>query len=144
LHGLEGSVQSNYILGLMDAFGRKGWGVTVFEHRTCGGTMNRAKRTYHSGEASDLHFVVKRLIERDAARIFVAGFSLGGNVTGRWLGMLGHDIPPQVKGAALICPPFDLTVAGPHLDSVLWGAYTRWFLRTLVPKAIAKAQQYPA
>lgn len=144
LHGLEGSVKSNYILGLMDAFKARGWGVVVFEHRTCGGTMNRAKRTYHSGEASDLHFVVHRLIAaRPDIRLYIAGFSLGGNVTGRWLGMLGESIPPQVKAAALICPPFDLTISGPHLDSVLWGAYTRWFFRTLIPKALEKAKQYP-
>lgn len=144
LHGLEGSVKSNYILGLMDSFSSMGWGSVCFEHRTCGGAMNKAKRTYHSGEASDLHFVVHRLIEqRPDIRIFIAGFSLGGNVTGRWLGMLGESIPDQVKAASLICPPFDLTISGPHLDSVLWGAYTRWFFRTLIPKALEKAQQYP-
>ncbi len=144
LHGLEGSVRSNYILGLMDSFKQKGWGVVVFEHRTCGGTMNKAKRTYHSGDASDLHFVVHRLIEqRPDLRLYIAGFSLGGNVTGRWLGMLGESIPDQVKATSLICPPFDLTVSGPHLDSVLWGAYTKWFFRTLKPKALEKAEQYP-
>lgn len=144
LHGLEGSVRSNYILGMMDSLRARGWGSVAFEHRTCGGSMNRAKRTYHSGDASDLHFVVKRLIaERPDIRIFIMGVSLGGNVTGRWLGMLGDAIPPQVKAASLICPPFDLTIAGPHLDGVLWGVYTKRFLKTLIPKAIEKAQQYP-
>jgi predicted alpha/beta-fold hydrolase len=42
-----------------------------------------------------------------------------------------------------VSPPFDLMVSGPHLDRVLFGAYTRAFLRTLIPKALAKAEQFP-
>lgn len=144
LHGLEGCAQSNYVLGLMEAFGRIGWTTVAFEHRSCGPEMNRTCWMYHSGETRDLEFVVARLIEtRPELRLYIAGFSLGGNVTAKWLGVVGEAAPPEVRGAAAVCPPFDLTISGPHLDTVLFGAYTRWFLRSLIPKALAKVELAP-
>lgn len=143
-HGLEGSARSNYILGLMDAFGAQGWNCLVFEHRSCGEEMNQTQLMYHSGETRDLDFVVDRLVQANPnIRLYVAGFSLGGNVTGKWLGTLGEEIPKQVRAAAMVCAPFDLTISGPTLDHVAYGAYTRWFLRTLIPKAVEKAEKYP-
>jgi len=145
LHGLEGSVQSNYMMGMLAAFSRIGWRAIALEHRTCGEAgMNRAKRTYHSGETSDLDFVVRRLSESEPGlRLYIVGVSLGGNITAKWLGDGLNDIPECVRGASAICPPFDLTISAPALDDVMWGAYNRRFFRTLIPKALEKAKQYP-
>lgn len=144
LHGLEGSAESNYVLGLMRLFGQLDWGVAAIEFRSCGREMNRARRLYHSGETTDLEFVVSRLRERwPGRRMYLAGFSLGGNVAGKWLGENGNELPEEVSGAAIVCPPFDPTVSGPNIDRVFGGFYTRRFLKTLIPKAIEKERQYP-
>ncbi len=144
LHGLEGTVQSNYVQALFHRFHRIGWNVVAMEYRGCSGEENRARRLYHNGETTDLAFVVHTLVERDpAACLYLAGFSLGGNITGLWLGKHFDEVPPQICGAAVISAPYEPTIAGPHIDRVLGGVYARHFLKGLVPKAIAKERQYP-
>jgi len=144
LHGLEGSVRSGYNIGLALQLSNAGWRVVAMEFRSCGGVMNRAKRLYHSGETTDLAFVVDYLIDQNPdTRIYIAGTSLGGNVTAKWLGESAESIPDNVAGAAVVCPPFDMLRAGPHIDQVLGGRYVKHFLKTLIPKAIEKEAQYP-
>jgi len=144
LHGLEGSIRSNYMIGMMRAFSELGWSVTAMEHRSCSGELNRTRRMYHSGETTDLDFVARRLIERRPdSRLYVAGVSLGANQIGKWLGELGDLAPDQLAAAAIISPPFDLTISAPHTDRSLGGFYTRRFLRTLIPKAVEKDKQFP-
>ncbi len=75
LHGLEGSAQSTYIVGLTKRLSELAWSVIAMEHRSCGGEMNRARRMYHSGETTDLAFVVHTLIQRrPSTPIYIAGF----------------------------------------------------------------------
>lgn len=144
LHGLEGSSTSSYVVGLRRAFAAHGWSVAALEQRSCGGEMNRARRLYHSGETTDLAFVVATMRERLAPRsLYVAGFSLGGNQTAKWLGEEGENACGLVDGAAVVSPPFDLMVSGPALDRQLFGLYVRRFLRTLIPKAVEKERHHP-
>lgn len=144
LHGLEGSVESNYMIGMAHDFSELGWSVAAMEFRSCGGELNRAPRLYHTGETADLEFVVGRLIAARPDRpIFISGVSLGGNVTAKWLGEIGDRVPSNVVAASAICPPFDLAVSGPNMDRVVGGAYTKRFLSTLIPKAIEKDKQHP-
>ena len=144
MHGLEGGVESHYILGLRQAFGELGWSVVVMEHRGCGGEMNRARRMYHSGETTDLAFVMRTIRERfTPSRLYAVGVSLSGNQIAKWLGEEGAAAAELLDAASVISPPFDLAVSGPVLDHRLFGLYTRNFLRTLVPKAVEKERQYP-
>ncbi|HVS14274.1 MAG TPA: alpha/beta fold hydrolase [Thermoanaerobaculia bacterium] len=144
LHGLEGSVRSNYVGGLARRAGARGWAVTALEFRSCGGELNRGRRLYHLGETWDLDHLVGELTRREPGRpLLLGGVSLGANVIVKWLGERGEDAPAEVRGAAAISAPFDLTVSGPVLDRALGGLYTRRFLRTLIPKALAKERQYP-
>lgn len=148
LHGLEGSVQSNYVGGLASRVLRYGWSVVLMEFRSCSGEMNRAPRLYHSGETSDLSHVVDHLVDQvergeRAGPIALSGVSLGGNVVAKWLGETGSAVPGPVVGAAVMSVPFDLEISGPTIDEALFGFYTWRFLRTLRPKGVEKAEQYP-
>ncbi|MEE2776355.1 MAG: alpha/beta fold hydrolase [Acidobacteriota bacterium] len=144
LHGLEGCSRSNYIVGLRSAFAALGWNVAALEFRSCDGMLNSAPRLYHSGETTDLALVVSELQSRLGAReLYLVGFSLGGNVVAKWLGECGDGVGEIVIAAALVSPPFDLTVSGPAIDRALSGLYVRRFLRTLIPKGLAKARQFP-
>ena len=144
IHGLEGGLSSSYMKGLVVALHAESYPVTVMEQRSCDGRMNRAKRLYHLGETTDLARVVGELVGREPARrLVLCGFSLGGNQVLKWLGEAPSAVPPQVISAIAVSPPFDLMVSGPHMDRVLFGQYTRHFLRSLIPKAVAKAEQYP-
>lgn len=148
LHGLEGSVRSNYVGGLASRVVEQGWSVVLMEFRSCSGEINRAPRLYHSGETTDLDSVVAHLVEEirrgeRAGPITLSGVSLGGNVVAKWLGENGAAVPEEVAGGAVISIPFDLEVSGPAIDQALFGFYTWRFLRTLRPKGVAKAEQFP-
>ena len=145
LHGLEGSRESTYILGLTQMLNRINWNVAVMEFRSCSGEINQAKRLYHSGETTDAAWVVGQLTQRfPGKRIYMAGYSLGGNVTAKWLGENGDDIPKSIKAAAIVSAPYNLVESSNAMDNSLACKMYIWrFIRTLTPKAIEKSKQYP-
>jgi predicted alpha/beta-fold hydrolase len=144
LHGLEGSSRSHYASGLCREAARLGLRAVVMNFRSCSGELNRAPRLYHSGETSDLGWVLDRLVERaPAARLGLVGVSLGGNVALKWLGERGDAAPRQVAAAVAISTPFDLAECAGVLDVGLRRRlYTESFLRTMKPKVTAKAHLY--
>ncbi len=144
LHGLEGTIDSVYLLGTLSQARRRGWAADVLIFRTCNGRMNRARRMYHSGETTDLDFVVRRLVrEHPTQSLVLAGFSLGGNVLLKWLGEQGTSIPSQVRGAAAVSVPYDLEQGSRHIEHGFARVYGWHFLRTLRAKARAKLQSHP-
>lgn len=144
LHGLEGSVESTYLLGLIHELIRHEWNVVALEFRSCSGEINRAKRMYHSGETTDTAWVVEKLIERDPdIELYLAGYSLGGNVIGKWFGESGDSLPSNVRAGAVVSAPYDLVASSKHMDNSISRLYVLHFLRKLMPKAIEKSRQYP-
>ena len=144
LHGLEGSIRSNYLQGTLALARALGWAADVIIFRGCGGMMNRQRRLYHSGETSDLEFVVDRLVgENHDQPLVLAGFSLGGNVLLKWLGERGALLPDQVRAAAVVSVPYDLERGARHMERGVSRVYSRLFLRTLKRKARAKLECFP-
>ena len=144
LHGLEGGVRSHYVSGIWEAARRKGWQPRLVLFRTCDGRLNSARRTYHSGETTDLDFVIRRLTAEDPERpIVLAGVSLGGNVLLKWLGEQGDSVPPQVRAAIAISTPYDLAQSSRAINSGFARLYQWNFLRSLKRKAGEKLTQYP-
>ena len=144
LHGLEGSSRSHYVSGLLKETAALGLRGVVLNFRSCSGELNRAPRLYHSGETSDLDWVIGRLLQREPSlRLGLVGVSLGGNVALKWLGERGEEAPAQVAGAVAISTPFDLAACARVLDRGLSRSlYTAGFLRTLKAKVRAKAHLF--
>lgn len=144
LHGLEGSSGSHYARGLLREAAALGWRAVVLHFRSCSGELNRGRRLYHAGETSDLDWVIGRLIEREPVTpLGLVGVSLGGNVALKWLGERGEGAPAQVRAAATISTPFDLTACAESLDRRLnRHLYTARFLRTMKAKVRAKRRLY--
>jgi predicted alpha/beta-fold hydrolase len=144
LHGLEGTPRSHYARGLVAQAHERGWAADVLVFRSCGHEPNRALRFYHSGETSDLDFVVRTLVTCDPDRpLIVAGVSLGGNVLLKWLGERGPDLPPQLRGAAAVSVPYDLARGARYIDCGFSRLYQAHFLRTLRRKALEKLARFP-
>lgn len=144
LHGLEGSRESVYVAEAAAQARARRWRLCVLEFRSCGGVLNRARRTYHSGETGDPAFVAATLARRyPDAPLCVLGFSLGANVLLKWLGEVGDAAPATLMAAAAISAPFDLAACAHRCDTTWGGFLARAFLRTMIPKAIAKARQHP-
>ncbi|MBI2152423.1 MAG: alpha/beta fold hydrolase [Candidatus Rokubacteria bacterium] len=144
LHGLEGSSGSHYAAGLLREAAALGWRAVVLHFRSCSGELNRTRRLYHAGETSDLDWVVGRLGAREPSTpLGLVGVSLGGNVALKWLGERGEGAPAQVRAAATISTPFDLTACAESLDRGLNRLlYTARFLRSMKAKVRAKRQLY--
>jgi predicted alpha/beta-fold hydrolase len=144
LHGLEGTIRSHYLRGLLDQARRRGWSADVLIFRGCNGEIPRAPRFYHSGETGDLDFVVRRLVrDHPTQPLVTAGFSLGGNVLLKWLGEQGDRLPLQVRAAAAVSVPYDLERGSRQIERGFSRLYTRHFLATLRRKALAKLAHHP-
>ena len=144
LHGLEGTIDSMYLLGTLAEARARRWAADVLIFRTCNGEMNRARRMYHSGETTDLDFVVRRLADLHPRQpLVLAGFSLGGNVLLKWLGEQGTNVPPQLRAAATVSVPYDLERGSRFIERGFAQVYGRYFLRTLRAKARAKLRLFP-
>lgn len=144
LHGLEGTIRSHYILGLLNQARRRGWAADVLIFRGCNGEIPRASRFYHSGETTDLDFVVRRLVhEHPTQPMVLVGVSLGGNVLLKWLGERGSEAPGVVRAAAAISVPYDLERGSRQIERGFSRLYTFHFLRTLRRKALAKLAEEP-
>jgi len=150
LHGLEGSSYSVYVQGLLEAAARRGWRGTALNFRSCARDPadldrmlpNRRPRLYHSGETSDLDFVVRTLSGREPdAPLAGVGVSLGGNVLLKWLG----ENPGQkaVRAAVAMSTPYDLAASDRFLETFAGRLYVRNFLATLQGKAVEVARRFP-
>ena len=144
LHGLEGTIRSHYVGGLLHVAHDRGWGADMLIFRGCGDEPNQARRFYHSGETTDLAFAVDRILsEHSDVDLVMCGVSLGGNVLLKWLGERPETIPDQVRAAVAISVPFDLERGSRHISRGFSRVYERHFLRTLRRKAEAKLIRYP-
>jgi predicted alpha/beta-fold hydrolase len=141
-HGLEGSSASHYAKAMMAEAAARGWSGAVPHFRGCSGEANRAPRFYHSGDANEIDWILRRLRLRTEGRLYATGVSLGGNALLRWLGESQHQAE-LVDAACAVSAPLDLARGGAALSSGFNRIYTRMFLRTLKPKCLAKLAHFP-
>ncbi len=138
-HGLESHSRDTTIQGMAGAFFASGWDVLAWNLRGCGGEPNRLARFYHSGASEDLAAVVD-LTSRRYTEIALIGFSLGGNIT---LKYLGENPDAPVLGTATFSVPCDLTSSVIELDRPTNRVYTRRFIKSLRAKIAEKYPLFP-
>jgi hypothetical protein len=143
-HGLEGSTRSAYAQAFGVIAGQRGWAYSVPHFRGCSGELNLAPRAYHSGDHEEIGWILQRLRARSAAPLLVVGVSLGGNALLRWAEEAGAAAAATVGALAAVSSPIDLAAAGQAIDHGFNRlVYTRMFLATMKPKALAKWRQHP-
>ena len=142
-HGLEGNAQSRYVLDLMALAAARGWHGIAPHFRGCGGTLNRAPRFYHSGDSTEVDWILERMHAARAGPLHAVGISLGGNMLLKWLGEEGERAATIVAAAAAVSAPVDLTAGGASLGRGFNRVYAKMFLRSLKAKSRGKLQQYP-
>ncbi len=143
LHGLEGSARSKYAIEMYRQLLARDLTPVGLNFRSCSGELNRLPRMYHSGETTDLAFVLRTLRARHAARRFGAiGFSLGGNVLLKYLGQYADSTEhafPDV--AAAVSVPFDLSAGADYIERGLSKVYLAFLLRKLKRKIRGKEER---
>jgi predicted alpha/beta-fold hydrolase len=144
LHGLEGTIRSHYVGGLMRMASERNWGADMLVFRSCGDEPNRSARFYHSGETGDAALALDRILEEfPDAPILLCGVSLGGNVLLKLLGERGDMLSDRIRAAAVVSVPFDLERGSRHISKGFSRIYERHFLSTLRRKAQAKLERFP-
>ncbi|WP_428740398.1 YheT family hydrolase [Tenacibaculum sp.] len=143
IHGLEGSSQSNYMITTSNYLNKIGIDTACMNLRGCSGEDNLLLETYHSGKTDDVRFIIQHLQDNyQYENIIIVGFSLGGNLTLKYLGEY-HDIPSIVKGGIAVSVPIDLTSSQAELNKLKNKIYMNEFLRTMKLKLLQKAEKFP-
>jgi len=144
LHGLEGSSDSSYMLGIAEKAYRAGFNVIRMNQRNCGGTENLTPTLYNSGLSGDYAAILRELIDDDGfTEIFFCGYSMGGNLVMKMAGELGAAAPPQLKAIGVVCPALDLVAGADAISEPRNFLYEWRFVGSLKARARRKARFFP-
>ena len=138
-HGLEGNTTRAYIKGMARIFYENGFDVLTWNYRGCSEEMNRLLRFYHSGATEDLDAVVTHAIQaKQYESIYLIGFSLGGNLTLKYLGE--KEPNPIIKKAIVFSVPLHLESSCKKISHWSNAIYARRFIKSLNNKVLAKSR----
>jgi predicted alpha/beta-fold hydrolase len=143
-HGLEGSSSSPYIKNFVHSANLAGWDVLAWNLRGCSGTPNYKLKSYHSGSSDDLQLVFSHaLFEKKYQQISLVGFSLGGNITLKFLGEQSTSIAGLINSAVAISVPCDLESSANKLNNLTNRYYLNSFISSLKSKLEYKLKKFP-
>ena len=143
-HGLEGSTRSHYAQAFADWARQHGWRGVLPHFRGCSGELNLAPRAYPSGDFEEIGWMLAQAKARHAGPLAAVGVSLGGNALLRWAEEAGDTAAATARAVAAISAPIDLAAGGHAIGRGFNRlVYTRMFLRSMKPKALAKLAQHP-
>ncbi|WP_266362777.1 YheT family hydrolase [Tellurirhabdus rosea] len=143
-HGLEGDSGRHYVKGTARLFAEQDYDVLAWNCRSCSGEMNRAFRLYNHGEIGDIGEVLTHALRtKNYEEVVLVGYSMGGNITLKYLGVHGKTIPDVVRRAVAISAPADLHASARLLDLPSNRFYRNRFMKKLVIKMQQKAALFP-
>ena len=143
-HGLEGDSNRQYIRGTAKLFAQNQYDVLAWNCRSCSGEMNRAFRLYNHGEIGDFGEVIQHSLRTKPYReIILVGYSMGGNITLKYLGVHGQQLPDVVRCGIAVSAPTDLGESAGLLDHPTNRFYRNRFMKKLVVKLRQKADRFP-
>ena len=144
VHGLEGSSESQYMMGVARNGLSAGMNVVLMNQRNCGGMDHCAPTLYNSSLSGDVAAVAKSVIEHDhISRFALVGFSMGGNLVLKCAGEWGEERPPEFKAVAAVCPAMDLAASADALHALSNRIYEWYFLVQLFRRIRIKAKYFP-
>jgi len=144
VHGLEGSSESQYMLGVARNGLAAGMNVVLMNQRNCGGMDHFAPTLYNSSLSADVAAVARHVLENDGVSEFaLVGFSMGGNLVLKLAGEWGSDGPPQFRAVAAVCPAMDLAASADALHKPANRIYEYYFLWQLFRRMRRKAKFFP-
>lgn len=143
-HGLEGDSRRPYMTGMMKMLAASGYSVLCWNFRSCSGEINRKVIFYHSGATGDLDFVINRATEIfQPEEISLIGFSLGGNLTLKYLGEETFPLNTLLQKAIAISVPIDLASSSRKMKDIENRVYEMRFLKSLKWKIREKEKLLP-
>jgi uncharacterized protein len=144
VHGLEGSSDSGYMVGVAQKGLAAGMNVVRVNQRNCGGTDHLAPTLYNSSLSGDIAAVSRSVVERDQiSRFALGGFSMGGNLVLKTAGEWGRKAPPEFRAVAAVCPAMDLAASADALHFPSNRIYEEYFMLKLRRRFRDKARLFP-
>ncbi|MEE9409064.1 MAG: alpha/beta fold hydrolase [Polaribacter sp.] len=144
IHGLEGSSESKYITSTSNHLNDIGLDAVCFNLRGCSGEDNLQLPTYHSGKTEDVDFIINHLLENyDYENIILVGYSLGGNLTLKYLGENTSNLSTKIKGGIAVSVPIHIASAEIEMDKLKNKLYMEVFFKTMKNKVLEKAHKFP-
>lgn len=144
VHGLEGSSDSQYMLGIARNGLAAGMNVVLMNQRNCGGMDHLAPTLYNSSLSGDVAAVARNVVESDGVSSFaLIGFSMGGNLVLKLAGEWGSTGPAQFRAVAAVCPAMDLAASADALHEPANRIYEYYFLMQLFRRFRLKARLFP-
>jgi uncharacterized protein len=140
-HGLEGNTFRPYVKGMAKTFVDNSFDVLAWNYRGCSQEMNRLVRFYHSGATEDLDWVVKHALKATYTEVYLVGFSLGGNLTLKYLGE--RTVDERIRKAVVFSVPLHLESSCRKISSPSNKLYARRFIKSLKKKVLTKAKLMP-
>ncbi len=142
VHGLEGSSESRYMLGLADRAWQNGWNVVRMNMRNCGGSDALTPTLYHSGFSGDVGAVIDHYTGLYGLKhVALVGYSMGGNLVLKLAGEWQARQP--LRAVATVCPAIDLAAGSDALHEPANRLYEWHFLRRLMQRYRRKADLFP-
>lgn len=141
-HGLEGNTHRSYMTNMAQHLMSYGYDICAWNFRGCSGQVNNKLRMYHSGSTDDLDTVVN-YVKTKYDQVYMVGFSMGGNLTLKYLGERGSSIDTKIRGAVTFSVPTDLAGSCSQLEKWYNRVYMKRFLKNLKSKLITKQRLYP-
>ena len=143
-HGMEGSTESRYMLGTAEKALAAGFNVIRMNVRNCGGTEHLTPTLYHAGLTEDLKAIINELSERDGlSEIYLAGFSLGGNMVLKLAGEYATAAPAALRGVIAVSPSIDLAGCADAIEMRSNLIYHFKFITSLRNRLRRKARLFP-
>ena len=108
-HGFLGNSTRPYLLGGVKAFNSINYDALAWNHRGLGGENNRFERITTHGSSGDLEAVIHYILtKKQYTEIILVGYSKGGNISMKYAGEKGKNIPSEIKKVIAISSPTDL------------------------------------
>jgi len=144
VHGLEGSSDSQYVIGTGGKAWAAGMNVVRMNMRNCGDTEHLGPTLYNSSMSADVGAIAKTLISEDGLqKLALVGYSMGGNLVLKLLGEWGGEAPPELKAGVGVSPAMDLAPSADALHNPANRIYEWKFLQGLRRRMRRKAALYP-
>ncbi|TWT58403.1 putative hydrolase [Thalassoglobus neptunius] len=132
LHGLGGSAESPHIRRIAQKLREQGVRTFRLNLRGCGAGEGLSKNLYHAGRSEDLQSAMEVISQLcPGSQVFLAGFSLGGNIVLKWLGEHSETADSLVDRAIAVNPPVDLGACTAAVQRRAFGFYDRYFAKMM-------------
>ncbi len=143
MHGLEGSSQSKYMVSVIQYLNNCNIDCLALNFRGCSGEDNNHIYSYNSGKTDDLDVVINHVLANYSYHnIVLLGYSMGGNITLKYLGE-SANLANEIKGAITVSVPCDLEGSSTSLSEWYNAIYLNKFMVTLKEKSLSKIQKFP-